>query len=152
MTSTTLSTLALPPVDTFSRAESLAQRFVGSGRALDPGHGAGRSFAGILGVAQGRTAAASSGANTAEVEAVKDARTSESREAAELMLASTFIEPVLKSLRENSQAAPPFAPTQGEKQMQALMDRQIAHDVVKGGNWAIVDRLAADLMKARGGA
>ncbi len=38
----------------------------------------------------------------------------EIRKAAEQLVSATFITPILSQVRESSQAAPPFAPTQGE--------------------------------------
>jgi Rod binding domain-containing protein len=72
------------------------------------------------------------------------------RGAAEQFVAVTFVEPVLKQLRETSQAAPPFAPTRGEQQFRALLDARFAHEIVRAARFPLVDRLAADLLK-RGG-
>ena len=71
----------------------------------------------------------------------------EAREAAEKLVAQTLILPVLKQLRESNEAAPPFAPTEGEKQFGALMDQQIAEDITKAAGFPLVDRLARDLLK-----
>ncbi|MEQ8850416.1 MAG: hypothetical protein RIB32_01380 [Phycisphaerales bacterium] len=69
-----------------------------------------------------------------------------SRDAAEQFVAKTFLEPLLKSVRENNQAAPPFAPTQAEKQFRAFADAQLAVEIVKRADMPIVDRLARDLL------
>ncbi|PHQ80916.1 MAG: hypothetical protein COB69_05120 [Phycisphaera sp.] len=66
----------------------------------------------------------------------------EIRTAAEQLVAATFIIPILSSVRESSMAAEPFAPTQGEKQFGALLDQQVADEIVKSSNLPIVDRLA----------
>lgn len=71
-----------------------------------------------------------------------------SREAAEKLVSTTLVEPVLKQLRESNNAAAPFAPTQGEKQFGTLLDHRLAHDIVKSANFPMVDRLARDLLKA----
>lgn len=106
---------------------------VTSGTALrDPAAGAGRDFQAMLGRRLG------DGQPTTEGEA---------REAAEMLLATTFVEPILKSLRETSRAAPPFAPTDGEKQMRALLDQKLAHEIVRAGNWPLADGLARDLLR-----
>lgn len=72
------------------------------------------------------------------------------QEAAEMLVSSTLVEPILKQLRESNNAAEPFAPTQGEKQFGALLDHRLAHDIVKAANFPMVDRLARDLLKSRG--
>jgi Rod binding domain-containing protein len=69
------------------------------------------------------------------------------RSAAEQFVAVTFVEPILKQLRETSQAAPPFAPTQGEKQFRALLDAKFAHQIVRASRFPLVDRLAGDLLR-----
>jgi Rod binding domain-containing protein len=69
------------------------------------------------------------------------------REAAEQLVAQTFVLPMLKGLRQSDRSAPPFAPSQGEKQFRALMDAELAQRMVKGGGYGLVDRLAQDLLK-----
>lgn len=73
------------------------------------------------------------------------------RKAAEQIVAVALVQPILKQLRESSQAAPPFAPTQGEKQFQSLMDAQVAQQVVGSKRFALVDRIQ-ELMLKRSGA
>src|SRR5205814_4812183 len=48
------------------------------------------------------------------------------RDAAEQLVTQTFLLPLLKQLRENDHSAPPFAPTQAEKQFRALGDAGLA--------------------------
>lgn len=74
------------------------------------------------------------------------------RETAEKLVAITFVEPVLKRLRESDGAAPPFAPGPGERQFRALLDARVAHDVVRAARLPMVDRLAHDLLRRSGGA
>lgn len=93
------------------------------------GDAAQRSFRDVLGIS--RTAAST-----------KEG----ARDAAEQFVAKTFLEPLLKSMRENSQAAPPFAPTQAEKQFRAFADAQLSVEIVKRSDMPIVDRLARDLL------
>ncbi len=88
-----------------------------------------RSFRDVLGIA--RTAG-----NTE----------ADARDAAEQFVAKTFLEPLMKSVRESNQAAPPFAPTQAEKQFRAFADAQLAVEIVKRSDMPIVDRLARDLL------
>lgn len=72
------------------------------------------------------------------------------REAAELLVSTTLIEPILKQAREANNAPPPFAPTQAEKQFGSLLDHRLAHEIVSSANFSIVDRLARNLLKASG--
>ncbi|GJM17895.1 MAG: hypothetical protein DHS20C14_01080 [Phycisphaeraceae bacterium] len=105
-----------------------------------------RSFRDVLGMARSRTPELGADASPEARAANAEARAAESRDAAEQFVAKTFIEPVLSSVRENSQAAPPFAPTQAEQQFRAMADARLAIDVVKRANLPIVDRLARDLL------
>jgi Rod binding domain-containing protein len=66
----------------------------------------------------------------------------EIRQSAEQLVSATFIIPVLSSVREASMAAEPFAPTQGEKQFGAMLDQQVADEIVKSSNLPLVERLA----------
>ena len=124
-------------LDSASAWRSASAGAVTSGPSLrDPAAGAGREFAAMLGRLLGE-----GGPTTKE----------ESREAAEMLLATTFVEPVLKSLRDNSQAVAPFAPTNGEKQMRSLLDQKLAQQIVHAGNWPLVDSLARDLLRTQAG-
>ncbi|MEN0019795.1 MAG: hypothetical protein AAF747_02810 [Planctomycetota bacterium] len=67
------------------------------------------------------------------------------REAAEELVAVTFIEPILKQMRESSTAPPPWGPGPGEKKFRSLMDGQVARDLVQASDFPLVDRLARDL-------
>jgi Rod binding domain-containing protein len=79
----------------------------------------------------------------AQDEAGPEAR--KAREAAEDFVAMTFIEPILAQIRESSQAAPPFAPTNGEKQFRAMMDAGLARELTRAARFPLVERLARDL-------
>jgi Rod binding domain-containing protein len=96
-----------------------------------------RSFA----AAMGRLGAAPSKPQTDEERA---------RDTAEQLVTQTFILPLLKQLRESSQAAPPFAPNQAEKQFRALQDTELAQRIAHASRFPLVDRLARDLL-SRGG-
>ena len=72
------------------------------------------------------------------------------REAAEQLVSATFITPVLSQVRESSMAAPPFAPTQGEKQFGAMLDQRLADEIVKSSRLPMVDRLTREF-SARAG-
>jgi len=70
---------------------------------------------------------------------------SEAREAAEDFVALAFIEPILELVRESSQAAPPFAPTSGEKQFRAMLDADLAREITRAARFPLVERLARQL-------
>lgn len=71
----------------------------------------------------------------------------QARAAAEDFVSITFVQPLFKELRATSHAAPPFAPTQAEKQFQGIADEALARKIVKASNWGLVDRIAKDLLK-----
>ena len=66
-------------------------------------------------------------------------------EAAEKLVATTFIKPMLKQAREMNDAPPPFGPTQAEKQFGALLDNKIADDIAASMYLAITDRMAREM-------
>lgn len=70
------------------------------------------------------------------------------RKGAEQFVAIALVQPVLKSLRDNNHASAPFAPTQGEKQFQSLLDADLAQRIVRTRHFPLVDRLASDLLSA----
>lgn len=74
-----------------------------------------------------------------------DSASDQSRSAAEQFVAIALVQPILKQFRESSQAAPPFAPTQGEKQFQSLADAQLAERLVRAQRFPLVDRIAETL-------
>ncbi|MCA9288492.1 MAG: hypothetical protein KDA05_07900 [Phycisphaerales bacterium] len=69
------------------------------------------------------------------------------RAAAEQFVATTFLMPVLKEIRAQNNAAAPFGPTQAEKSLGPLMDAMLADRMVKSHQFALVDRIAADLRR-----
>ena len=95
-----------------------------------------RSFMDVIG--RGGLSAPGSGAGSAEADA---------RDAAEQLVAITFVQPVLQQLRESDGAAPPFAPTQGERQFRALLDAELAREITSAAQFPLVDRLARDLLR-----
>lgn len=78
----------------------------------------------------------------ATTEAALDER---ARDAAEQLVAVVLVEPILKQLRESSHAAPPFAPTDGEKQFRSMLDAKLAHEITGAARFPLVERLARDL-------
>lgn len=73
-----------------------------------------------------------------------------SRRTAESFVAIGLVQPVLQKLRETNNAAPPFAPTDGEKQFRSLADAALAQEIVASKNFPLVDHIAKKLIeKAR---
>lgn len=72
------------------------------------------------------------------------------RRSAEEFVASTLIVPVLKALREQNSAAPPFAPGAGEQLFGPLLDEEIAVRISRAERFPLVERLARDLLKHSG--
>ena len=64
------------------------------------------------------------------------------RAAAEKMVATAFVQPVLKQLRESNNAPAPWGPTDAEKQFGPLLDAQIAERIVQAARFPTVDRMA----------
>jgi Rod binding domain-containing protein len=70
-----------------------------------------------------------------------NAKRAEAREAAEALVSTSFIKPILAQLRESNNAPAPFGPTQAEKQFGALLDTQLADEISRAAQFPIVDRL-----------
>ena len=98
------------------------------------GTSAGADFASILAVEQRLRPGAEGGEDGA-------------RQTAERFVAVTLIQPALKHLRENNQAAPPFGPAPGEKEFGALLDAQLALEISRAAQFPLVDRVARDLLQ-----
>lgn len=124
----TLSAIATPPLPPAAPDQTA--------RAADPLLRAQETFAHTISRAQHRP-----GARSLEAEA---------RASAEQLVSLALVEPALKSLRESSMAAPPFAATGAEKQFAAMLDSQRAADIVRSANMPLVDRLMRDLLSRAG--
>jgi len=70
----------------------------------------------------------------------------QARAGAEQFVAIAMIQPLLKQWRESNAAAPPFAPSQGEKQFQSLFDGQIAQQIARASRFPLVERVAEQLL------
>jgi len=68
------------------------------------------------------------------------------RDAAEQLVAVSLVLPVLKSLRESTGAAAPFAPNAAERSFRQMMDSTLAQRLVKSGSWPLVDRVAQRML------
>ena len=71
------------------------------------------------------------------------------REAAEQLVATTLVVPILAQLRETSRAAGPFAPSTAEKRFGPLFDQALSDRIVKGANFPLVDHLQRHLRTAQ---
>lgn len=70
------------------------------------------------------------------------------RTAAEELVAITFIQPVLASLRQSNMAEAPFAPGVAEQRFGPLLDAEIARKIVTASNFELVDAVARKLRGA----
>ncbi len=75
----------------------------------------------------------------------QSAEVDESRQTAEQLVATTLVEPILKQLRESNNAPPPFGPGKGEQQFRAMTDAHTAKEIVRSGQFGLVERLAQDM-------
>lgn len=69
----------------------------------------------------------------------------EARDAAEKLVATVLVEPILKQVRENNNAAPPFQPTHGERQFRSMLDAKLAQEITRSARFPLVERLARDV-------
>lgn len=74
----------------------------------------------------------------------------DAREAAEGLVSAAFLQPLLKRFRESSQAAPPFGPGRGEQTMRTMLDQAWADQMVRHGNWPLVDRVEERMLQRLG--
>ena len=72
------------------------------------------------------------------------------RTAAEQLVSTALVQPILKQVRESSNAAPPFAPNQAERTFRSFMDAAVAQKMVHAQHWGLVDRLARGMLKRMG--
>ncbi len=71
-----------------------------------------------------------------------DQRVLEAQEAAQDLVSIALVQPALKSLRDSSMAAPPFAPGHAERTFGAFLDAEIARNVAGAGANSLVDAIA----------
>jgi len=72
------------------------------------------------------------------------------REAAEGLVATSFIKPILAQVRESNNAPAPFGPTQAEKQFGSLLDNQLADEIARASQFPIVDRMVEQFTRHLG--
>jgi hypothetical protein len=96
-----------------------------------------------------RSGGAAAKAVTAMSETELDAR---AKQAAQDFVAVAFVQPILKNLRSSKLGGdlpPPLGPGPGEKQFRSLADTQVAKQLVKAGNWPLVNTLTRLLRSPR---
>jgi Rod binding domain-containing protein len=71
----------------------------------------------------------------------------QARGAAEQFVSIAMVQPLLSQLRQTNQAAPPFAPSNAEKQFQSLFDAQVAERITSAKQFPLVDAVATQLLK-----
>ena len=74
------------------------------------------------------------------------------RDAAEQLVAISFIQPVLSSLRESNMAADPFGPGDAERRFGPMWDAAIAQRIVKARGFGLVDAVARGVRREGDGA
>jgi Rod binding domain-containing protein len=68
------------------------------------------------------------------------------RNAANQLVSSVFIMPVLASLHDSPFLEPPFAPSFAEKQFQPLLDQHVADRITGASNFSLVDAIVDRLL------
>jgi Rod binding domain-containing protein len=76
------------------------------------------------------------------------AQVEQARQAAQQMVASTFIMPVLAKMRQSPFLAGPFAPGDAERRFGPLMDQHVADRIAAGDSFPLVDRITEHLLAA----
>jgi hypothetical protein len=71
------------------------------------------------------------------------------REAAEQLVATSLVNPLLKMVRESTKAVGPFAPGAGERTFGQMQDAIVAQRLVKAAHWPLVDTLAQRMLRDR---
>jgi Rod binding domain-containing protein len=79
--------------------------------------------------------------------ASKAERLAAARKGAEEFVSMTLVQPLLKQLRETSQAAAPFAPSSAELQFRSMLDAQMSLRLVKASNFPLVDVVARNIAR-----
>jgi Rod binding domain-containing protein len=72
------------------------------------------------------------------------------RAAAEQLVATALVQPILKQMRESNNAAPPFAPNEAERTFRSFMDASLAQRMVSSQRWGLVDQLARRMLGRMG--
>ncbi|MDY7107797.1 MAG: hypothetical protein SYC29_04090 [Planctomycetota bacterium] len=73
----------------------------------------------------------------------------QAREAAQQMVASAFIMPVLADLRESPFLSGPFAPGAAERRFGPLLDQHVADRITAGDRFPLIDQITEHLLSAK---
>jgi Rod binding domain-containing protein len=92
-------------------------------------------------------AASTTGLSQATKPGAEESQSSQARTAAEGLVSTTFIEPILKQVRESNTAPPPFGPSNAEKQFSSLLDTKLADEIVHAANFPLVERITQQLLR-----
>ncbi|MHC5113320.1 MAG: hypothetical protein ACYTGP_02685 [Planctomycetota bacterium] len=84
------------------------------------------------------------------LERARTPREDEAREAAEQLVSSALVMPILSMLRENSRMEEPFAPGPAERRFGPMLDQLVADRIVRKANFPLVDRLTDRLVRNEG--
>jgi len=69
--------------------------------------------------------------------------------AARQLVASTFIVPLLSSMRESPFAVEPFGPTMAERRMGPMRDQQVADRMLGQVDWSIIDSVKRSILNVQ---
>lgn len=72
------------------------------------------------------------------------------RGAAEALVSTALVQPILKRLRESNGAAAPFAPNQAERSFGPMRDAAFAQKLVSSQHWGLIDNLARRMLMRSG--
>ena len=92
-------------------------------------------------LAQPKSAAQIQSGFSVKEDADVESKRAEAQAAAEGLVATSFIKPILTQVRESNNAPPPFGPTQAEKQFGSLLDNELADEIVHAAQFPLVDKL-----------
>lgn len=73
-------------------------------------------------------------------------RETQAQKAAEGLVSNTFIEPILKQIRDSNNTPAPWGPTNAEKQFSSLLDTKLADKIVHSSNFPLVQRITQQLL------
>jgi Rod binding domain-containing protein len=73
-------------------------------------------------------------------------RADQAKEAAEKLVSTTFIKPILSEARKMDNAPAPFKPTQAEKMFGAMLDNKIADELVAKLRLPLAQRMTSDMV------
>lgn len=69
------------------------------------------------------------------------------RNAAEQLVSTSLVQPILKKLRDSNNAAAPFGPNRTERMFGSMMDATLAQRMVGSQSWGLVDQLARRMLE-----